>query len=58
MVLPNREGADRMIIDSDAAPATRPPFWRSLYAQVLVAIGLGILIGWMAPDIGAGLKGW
>jgi aerobic C4-dicarboxylate transport protein len=45
-----------MIIDSDAAPATRPPFWRSLYAQVLVAIVLGILIGWLAPDIGVGLK--
>ncbi|ATE63157.1 dicarboxylate/amino acid:cation symporter [Rhizorhabdus dicambivorans] len=45
-----------MIIDSDAAPATRPPFWRSLYAQVLVAVALGILLGWLAPDIGAQLK--
>ncbi len=45
-----------MIIDSDAAPLTRPPFWRSLYAQVLVAIVLGVLVGWLAPDIGASLK--
>ena len=45
-----------MIIDSDAAPATRPPFWRSLYAQVLTAIVLGVLLGWLAPDIGAQLK--
>jgi aerobic C4-dicarboxylate transport protein len=34
----------------------RPPFWRSLYAQVLLAIALGILLGWAAPDIGASLK--
>nr|WP_047167303.1 dicarboxylate/amino acid:cation symporter [Sphingomonas sp. Y57] len=45
-----------MIIDSDAAPASRPPFWRSLYAQVLLAILLGVLLGWLAPDIGAQLK--
>jgi len=45
-----------MIIDSDAAPVRRPPFWRSLYAQVLLAIALGILLGWLAPDIGAALK--
>jgi aerobic C4-dicarboxylate transport protein len=34
----------------------RPPFWRSLYAQVLLAIALGILLGWAAPDVGASLK--
>jgi len=33
-----------MIIDSDAAPPVRPPFWRSLYAQVLVAILFGVLL--------------
>ncbi|KQX25307.1 MULTISPECIES: dicarboxylate/amino acid:cation symporter [unclassified Sphingomonas] len=45
-----------MIIDTDAAPAVRPPFWRSLYAQVLLAIVLGVLLGWLAPDVGAGFK--
>ena len=45
-----------MIIDSETAPAVRPPFWRSLYAQVLVAIALGIALGWLAPDTGAQLK--
>lgn len=45
-----------MIIDSDAAPPVRPPFWRSLYAQVLVAILFGVLLGWAAPDIGVQLK--
>jgi aerobic C4-dicarboxylate transport protein len=45
-----------MIIDTDAAPAVRPPFWRSLYAQVLLAIVLGVLLGWLAPDVGEALK--
>jgi aerobic C4-dicarboxylate transport protein len=43
-------------IDSIAASRSRPPFWRSLYAQVLVAIVLGIALGYAAPDIGASLK--
>lgn len=50
------EGQDQMIVDSDASPIVRPPFWRSLYAQVSLAIALGILLGWMAPEIGAQLK--
>jgi len=45
-----------MIIDSDTAIPIRPPFWRSLYAQVLVAIALGVVLGWLAPEIGAQLK--
>ena len=32
------------------------PFWRSLYFQVLTAIALGILIGWLFPDFGRSLK--
>ncbi|HYJ82404.1 MAG TPA: cation:dicarboxylase symporter family transporter, partial [Allosphingosinicella sp.] len=32
------------------------PFWRSLYAQVLVAIALGVLVGWLFPAFGASLK--
>ncbi len=32
------------------------PFWKTLYFQVLVAIALGILTGWLFPDFGRGLK--
>lgn len=32
------------------------PFWKSLYFQVLVAIALGILTGWLFPAFGASLK--
>ncbi|RVT92726.1 dicarboxylate/amino acid:cation symporter [Sphingomonas crocodyli] len=45
-----------MKIDTDAPPPVRPPFYRSLYAQVLVAIALGIALGHFAPDVGASLK--
>jgi aerobic C4-dicarboxylate transport protein len=31
-------------------------FWKSLYFQVLVAIALGILIGWLFPEFGRSLK--
>ena len=29
----------------------RKPFYRVLYVQVLIAIVLGFLVGWLAPDI-------
>ncbi|KRB80737.1 C4-dicarboxylate transporter [Sphingomonas sp. Root710] len=45
-----------MIIDGDTMIPVRPPFWRSLYAQVLVAIVLGIALGAFAPDIATQLK--
>jgi aerobic C4-dicarboxylate transport protein len=32
------------------------PFWKTLYFQVLVAIALGILAGWLFPDFGRALK--
>ena len=32
------------------------PFWRTLYFQVLVAIALGILVGWLFPEFGRGLR--
>ena len=35
---------------------TRRPLWRSLYFWVLVAIVLGILVGWLAPEWGRELK--
>jgi hypothetical protein len=31
-------------------------FWRSLYFQVLVALALGVLVGWLFPAAGASLK--
>jgi len=34
----------------------KPPFWRSLYFQVLVGIALGVLIGWLWPEWGPSLK--
>ena len=34
----------------------RRPFWRTLYFQVLVAIALGVLIGWLWPQAGQSLK--
>jgi len=46
-----------VIVDTEQAPATaRPPFWRSLYAQVLLAIALGVLLGVLAPDFAESLK--
>ena len=35
---------------------SRPAFWKSLYFQVLVAVALGILVGWIWPSFGASLK--
>ena len=39
-----------------AAPATRVPWYRRLYVQVLVAVALGIVVGWRYPDFGKSLK--
>jgi aerobic C4-dicarboxylate transport protein len=44
-------------IDGTAAPAPAPtPWYRHLYVQVLVAIALGTLVGWLWPETGAALK--
>lgn len=45
-----------MMVENDGPPAERPPFWRSLYAQVLLAIVLGILLGYFEPAFAAQLK--
>ena len=37
-------------------PRTRTPLYRSLFLQLAVAIVAGILVGWLAPALGAGLK--
>src|SRR4051812_31236637 len=34
----------------------RRPFYKSLYIQVLVAVTLGVLVGWLWPSTGAALK--
>lgn len=36
--------------------AARPPLYRSLYVQVLVAIALGVVLGKLAPELGAQMK--
>lgn len=46
-----------MHIDTSAfAPTQRRPFYRHLYFQVLVAIGGGILLGYLQPKLGIDLK--
>ena len=35
---------------------TRRPLWKNLYFQVLVAVALGVLTGWLWPAVGASLK--
>lgn len=39
-----------------SAPTKNPPFYGQLYVQVLVAIGLGVAIGFFAPDVGVALQ--
>ena len=34
----------------------RRPLYKNLYAQVLIAVALGVLVGWMWPAFGASLK--
>ena len=36
--------------------AARRPLWKSLYVQVLIAVALGVLVGWLWPGVGAALK--
>jgi aerobic C4-dicarboxylate transport protein len=44
-------------MEATAVPsAARPPLYKSLYVQVLVAIAIGILIGHFYPETGAALK--
>ena len=34
----------------------RAPLLKSLYVQVLIAVALGVLVGWLWPSVGAALK--
>ena len=36
--------------------AAAPRWYRTLYFQVLIAVGLGILVGWLNPALGKSLK--
>ncbi len=45
-----------MIPAPDVVPPAAAVWWRHLYVQVLVAIALGTLVGWLWPDPGAALK--
>lgn len=45
-----------MADSSLAVPAVPRPFYRSLYLQVLVAIALGILLGYFFPETGVKMK--
>ncbi|GJE28054.1 dicarboxylate/amino acid:cation symporter [Methylobacterium organophilum] len=42
--------------DAAPAPAAPLPWYRVLYIQVLIAIVLGVLVGWLYPDQGKALK--
>lgn len=44
------------IMKSAAAPAPKLPLYRKLYFQVVVAIGLGALLGHFFPEVGTALK--
>ena len=45
-----------MSATSSTVYASKAPWWRSLYAQVLVAIGAGAALGHFAPDLAVALK--
>ncbi len=36
--------------------ANKPPWYRSLFVQLIAAIVIGVLIGWLWPEFGANLK--
>ena len=42
--------------DVPAAPHHRTPWYKVLYVQVVIAIGLGIAVGYLYPQIGVKLK--
>ncbi|MEB0057065.1 MULTISPECIES: dicarboxylate/amino acid:cation symporter [unclassified Variovorax] len=41
---------------STAAPAVKPPFYRSLYFQVITAIVIGVILGHFYPQTGEAMK--
>src|ERR1700757_3555224 len=55
MVLLPREGKTPAMT-SPQASAHRKPWYRILYVQVLIAVFLGIVVGYLNPGLGKGLK--
>ena len=49
-------GDTMQIPSTPAAPVAPTPFYRSLYFQVIIAIVLGVLLGYFEPKYGAALK--
>jgi aerobic C4-dicarboxylate transport protein len=45
-----------MPAQAPAAPTKQTPLYKSLFVQVLVALGLGIVLGMAMPDFAIGLK--
>ncbi|HEX5374229.1 MAG TPA: dicarboxylate/amino acid:cation symporter [Aquabacterium sp.] len=39
-----------------STPTARPPIYRSLYAQVLIAVAIGIFLGHVYPEVGTTMK--
>jgi aerobic C4-dicarboxylate transport protein len=39
-----------------ARPAPRKAWYRQLWTQVLIAMGLGVVLGWWNPDLGAAMQ--
>lgn len=44
------------MVTTEAAEKSGTPFYKTLYFQVLVAIALGILLGYLRPGLGAEMK--
>jgi aerobic C4-dicarboxylate transport protein len=42
--------ASTAVATSPSAPMPRKPWYKILYVQVLIAIVLGALVGWLFPD--------
>jgi len=47
---------DPTMVDDTHQTAVRKPWYRQLYACALVAIVLGILVGWLAPETGEAMQ--
>ncbi len=48
--------AQSMTHDGPVAPASHTPWYRILYIQVLIAIAIGVLVGYLWPEWGKSLK--
>src|SRR4029078_7074237 len=42
--------------DGPKMAVPRRPLWKSLYVQVLIAVALGVLVGWLWPSACTSLK--